>query len=418
MTGISYRTTAQDPGSRALEVTVDADRLQAAENEAVREYARRARLPGFRKGHTPEPVIRRRFDSEIRQRVIETALRESWTTILKDADLKPTADPQVRNVSWEAGKPLTFELLVEVRPEISLATTGGFTVSRKVEAVTDAMVDEQMQHLREERATWSPVADGHPKPGHLVSITATPIPESGEPKPGQPHDVVLGQNQALPELEDRIMQLAPGETIDSEVRFPEDHPDAERRGKTQRVRVTLHGIKEQILPPLDDALARELGDFDTVDALRDKVTEDLVRNANRDADDAVRGELIRQIADANQVPAPPSLVHRLFHSYAESYRIPADQFESFAKSFQPVVEAQVRRELILDALATAQNLRATEADVDARVATLAAARGVEPGKLYTSLQQNNRLADIERSLTEEKVFAWLLAQSTVTEDAA
>ena len=88
------------------------------------------------------------------------------------------------------------------------------------------------------------------------------------------------------------------------------------------------------------------------------------------------------------------------------------------RSFQPIAEAQVKRELILDAVATAQNLRATEADIDDRVAKLAAARGVEPGKLYASLQQNHRLGELEHSITEEKVFAWLLQQSTVTEDAA
>ena len=146
--------------------------------------------------------------------------------------------------------------------------------------------------------------------------------------------------------------------------------------------------------------------------------EDLESEARRRADDEVKAELLRKIAEANSVPAPHSMVHRLLHAYAESYRMEPAQFETFAQSFQPVAEAQVKRELILDAVATAQNLRATEADIDARVASLAEARGVEPGKLYASLQQNKRLGELEHSITEEKVFGWLLQQSTVTEDAA
>ena len=118
MTGISYQTTAEDVASKSLQVTVDVDRLEATERRAVREYARKARLPGFRKGHAPEPVVRRRFETEIRRFVLEDALRESWDTILKETELKPTGDPQIRNVSFEAGKPLTFEVLIEVRPEI------------------------------------------------------------------------------------------------------------------------------------------------------------------------------------------------------------------------------------------------------------------------------------------------------------
>ena len=125
-----------------------------------------------------------------------------------------------------------------------------------------------------------------------------------------------------------------------------------------------------------------------------------------------------KIADANQVPAPHSMVHRLIHAYAESYRIPPEQFGTFEQSFAAVAEAQVKRELILDAVASAQNLRATEGDVDERIAGLAAARGIEPGKLYASLQQNKRIGEIEHSITEDKVFAWLLQQSTVTEGAA
>jgi FKBP-type peptidyl-prolyl cis-trans isomerase (trigger factor) len=111
-------------------------------------------------------------------------------------------------------------------------------------------------------------------------------------------------------------------------------------------------------------------------------------------------------------------VHRLMHAYAESYRIPAEQFATFEQSFEPIAAAQVRRELVLDAVAAAQKLRASEADLDERVASLAAARGMEPGKLYATLQEQKRLGELEHSITEEKVVQWLLSQSTVTEEAA
>ena len=115
---------------------------------------------------------------------------------------------------------------------------------------------------------------------------------------------------------------------------------------------------------------------------------------------------------------PRSLVRRLLGAYAEAYKVESGQIEAFTASFTPVAEAQVRRELVLDAVASAQNLQATEADVDARVAQLASARGVEPGTLYASLQQAKRLGELERTLTEEKTFTWLLEQSTVTEGTA
>ena len=418
MTGITYQTTSEDVASRSMQVTVDPERLEATERRAVREYARKVRLPGFRKGHAPEPVVRRRFETEIRRFVLEEALRESWDAILKETDLKPVADPQIRNVTFESGKPLTFEMLIEVRPQITLTKTGGFALTRKVPTITDEMVRDQLQQLREQRGSWSPLADVRPKPGNLVSVTVTTLEEGVEPVPGQPHDLVLGQGQAIPELEERIMELAPGGAVDAEVRFPEDHADENRRGKTRKVRIALHEVKEQLLPDLDDALARELGDFDSLANLEARVRDDLAAEAKRRAEDELTGELLRNIGEANAVPAPTSMVHRLLHAYAESYRVEEAQFETFAKSFQPIAETQVKRELILDAVAAAQNLRATEGDIDQRVASLAASRGVEPAKLYASLQQNRRLGELEHSITEEKVFAWLLQQSTVTEAAA
>ena len=418
MTGITYQTTSEDVASKSLQVTVDPERLEATERRAVREYANKARLPGFRKGHAPEPVVRRRFESEIRRFVLEESLRESWDAILKDSELKPTSDPQIRNVSFEIGKPLTFEMHVEVRPQITLATTGGFTLARKVTTVTEDMVRNQLQELREQRGTWTPLTGVRAKPGNLVTVTVTTLEDGVEPTPGQPHDLVLGQGQAIPELEEQVMALAPGETTDAEVRFPEDHADESRRGKTRKVRITVHEVKEQVLPDLDDALARELGDFDSLASLTARVREDLESDARRRSDDELNGELLRQIGEANSVPAPPSMVHRLLHAYAESYRVEAAQFETFAKSFESIAQAQVKRELILEAVATAQNLRATEGDLDDRVAKLAASRGIEPGKLYASLQQAKRLGELEHTITEEKVFGWLLQQSTVTEGAA
>ena len=211
------------------------------------------------------------------------------------------------------------------------------------------------------------------------------------------------------------MTLLPGEQADAEVKFPEDHPDESRRGQSRRVRVTLHDVKRQDLPLLDDAFAREVGDFENLGALRAAIRQDLEREATREADAAVRQTLVQQIVEANNVQAPESLVHRLMHNYAEMYRVPQEQLEQFEQQFHQVAEAQVRRDLVLDAVVEANTLRATEAELDARVAELAASRGVPAGQLYGNLQKANRLPELERGITEEKAFAWLLQQSTIDE---
>jgi trigger factor len=414
MEAITVTKTAEDAASKALRVTVPVERVREAEDKAVRQYAKRARLPGFRQGKAPEAVVRRRFSNEIRQWVIEEVIREGWEEAKTSESLRPIADPSVRNLKFEEGQPVEFELLVEIRPEPKLERLGGFSLTRTTTPVSDTMVTEQLGRLREQRASWLPVEGEKPAPGQMVRVEVAPI-EPGEAKEAQPYSLVLGDGQAIPELEEKIMTLRPGETIDTDVRFPEDHADPERRGKLRSVRVTLHEVKRQELPPLDDAFAKEVGDFETLDALRAAVRADLSAAAQRDADAAVREQLVEQLISANGIEAPPSMVDRMLHGLLHAYEVPHEKAEAFYQEFRPIAIAQVRRELVLGTVAEREALKATETELDTRVARIAEQRGSTPAQVYASLEQAKRLPELERSITEEKVFAWLLSQSTVTE---
>jgi trigger factor len=414
MSQITVEKTAEDSASKSLRVTVPVDRVREAEAKAVRFYSSRARLPGFRPGKAPEAVVRKRFGDAIRQSVLEEVIRESWETAKTAESLKPVTDPSIQNLKFEEGSPIEFDLLVQVQPELRLERVGGFRLERRQAAVTDEAVAEQLARIQEQKAAWIPEGDVQPSPGQMVRVEVAPM-EEGQPGASQPYDLVLGQNQAIPDLEERIMALRPGQSAESEVRFPDDHPDESRRGQARQVKVTLHEVKRQELPPLDDAFAREVGDFESLDALRAAIREDLEREAARDADGQVRQALIAQLVEANRVEAPESLVHRLMHGYAEMYKVPHEQLPQFEQQFHEIAAAQVRRDLVLDAVVEANGLRATEAELDQRVGELAAARGIPAGQLYGNLQKANRLAELERAITEEKAFAWLLQQSTIDE---
>jgi trigger factor len=414
MSTITVTKTSEDAASKNLRVTIPVERVEEATSKAVRQYAKRARLPGFRQGKAPEAVVRRRFSNEIRQWVIEEVIREGWEEAKTAESLKPISDPSIRNLKFEEGQPVEFELLVEVRPELTLGRLGGFSLTRTVPPVTEAMVTEQLGRLREQRATWLPVEGAKPAPGEMVRVEVAPI-EEGEVKEAQPYTMVLGDGQALPALEEKIMTLLPGQTIDTEVRFPDDHPEESRRGTSRTVRLTLHEVKRQELPALDDALAREVGDFETLDALKDAVRADLTTAAAREADASVREQLVQQLIEANRIEAPASMVDRMLHSLLHAYEVGHDKAEQFNAEFRPVAAAQVRRELLLSAVAEQQGLKATEAEVDARIARIAEQRKATPAQIYSSLEQAKRLPELTRSITEEKVFDFLLSQSTVTE---
>src|SRR2546428_4320301 len=328
MADIQVKKTGEEPGAASLAVTVPPEHVREAEARATADYQRRARLPGFRRGKAPAAIVKKQFADDIRQQALQELIRESWTVALEQEKLKPIADPHVHNLKWEVGggAPVTFEFHVEVKPDIKLERLANFRLTRTVPKVTDEMVAAQLNELRGQRAPWLPVTGEKPKPRDLVQGTIA-TREGAQVKDPQPYQLVLGEGRAIPELEERIMGLLPGETIDTIVRFPDDFADEAKRGQTRDIRVTLHEVKRQQLAELDDAFAREVGDFDSLKALRRAAREDLEQEAAREADARVRGELVEQIR--------------------------------------------------------------------------------------ASLEKAKRLRDVERSLTEEKVFTFLLSQSTV-----
>jgi trigger factor len=417
MAEITITTTTGDAASKALRVTVPVERVQAAETKAVREYGKQVKLPGFRKGRVPEGVVRKRFAPAIRQWVIEEVIREGWEQARETEGLHPISDPQVRNVKYDDGEPVEFELLVEVRPELTLDRVGGFTVARVVAPVTNEAVAEQLEQLRESKAAWIPVDGTKPAPGNMVRVQVASLDE-GEAAEPQDYSIVIGQGQAVPALEERIMELEPGQTAETDIVFPDDHSDPAKRGTSRRVRVTVLDVKRQELPPLDDGFAKEIGDFENLDALHAAVRGDLEKGAEREADAAVREKLLEQVVEANGIEAPPSLVQRTLHAYLHAYNVPEARQEQFHTEFRPIAVSQVKRELVLGTLAEREKLFATEAELDERVARIAKSRNAPIGEIYASLQKAKRLPEIERSITEDKVFDYLIRQSTVEEKSS
>jgi len=412
MPEILVKKTRAEPGEASLEVSIPPENVRAAEDRATKFYQQRARLPGFRQGKAPAAVVRKKFADDIRQETLRELVQESWRVAQKQEELKPIADPHIHNLKWEEGSPVTFEFHVELKPELKLERLGNFRLTRTVNAVTEAQVDTQITALREQRAPWTPVAGEKPKPKDLVDVIIA-TRENGEEKDPQPFQFVLGEGRAIPDVEERIMSLVPGESVEATVRFPDDFAEEAKRGQTREVKISLREVKRQELAALDDAFAREIGDFESVDALRKAVTEDLRKEAEREADARVRGELVQQIIDANNVVAPRPLVERVLGMYAQAYEIPEERFPQFAQEFHTVAESQVKRDLVLDTVVDAQKLHATEAELDERIQQLAERRGMKAGELYASLEKAKRLRDVVRSITEEKVFTYLLSQSTV-----
>lgn len=397
---------------RRLAVTVPADDVRSAEDRAARRYATQVRLPGFRPGKAPAAMVRKKFADAIRQEAIESLVQEAFKTVLERDKLDLATQPHIHDLHFHEGEPLTFEMHLEVRPTIELPRTTGFKVKRAEKPVTAELVAEQIETIRDQRAAWTPVPE-RAKTGDMVTVMLATADESGTIPDGKEYRIVIGSGQAIAGVESLITETDPGTTKEAPVSWPEDFPDEAQRGKTKMVRVQLMDVKRKELPDLNDAFAKEVGEFESLDALRAAVREDLAKHATRDADAEVRQKLMDDIVSANPFDVPPSWVHDLVKAYGDMYQIPEDEKEKFAGEFRPVAERQVRRDLVIETIAAREKLVATEADIDARVAEVAAKRGAEPGAIYASLQKAGRIKEIERSVTEDNVFGWLLAHNEV-----
>src|SRR6266478_1395573 len=327
---IEFTSRESEGVERHIQVSVPAEAVKDAEDKAARRYASTVRLPGFRPGKAPATVVRKKFGE-----------KES---------IKVAAQPHVHDLKFEEGKPLTFELHLEVRPTIELARTNGFRIQREAATVTDEQLNEQLEQIRDEKATWAPITE-KPKPGDMVNVqiaTGVAGTDAGE---GKSYPLVLGAGQAIPGIEELVMEAAPGETVERPVKWPDDFPDEAQRGQTKTVRITLNEVKRKSAPPLDDALAREVGDFESLDALRKAVRTDMERHAEHEVEAGVRQQLIDQIIAANAFDVPKSWVQQFIENYAEAYKVPSDEREQFSGEFRSMAERQIRRDLVIETIA-------------------------------------------------------------------
>ncbi len=413
---IEFTPRASEGVERHIQVSVPVETVKDAEDKAARRYASTVRLPGFRPGKAPATVVRKKFGDAIRQEALESLVREAYEEFVERESIKVAAQPHVHDLKFEEGKPLTFELHLELRPTIELARTNGFRIERPALNVTEQQLNEQLEQIRDEKATWTPVSE-KPLPGDMVNVQIATSSTDSETGEGKSYPIVLGVGQAIPGIEELIMSAAPGETVERPVKWPEDFPDETQRGQTKTVRITLNEVKRKSAPPLDDAFAREVGDFESLDALKQTVRSDLERHAGHEIEAGVRQQLVDQIVSANAFDVPRSWVQQFVENYAEAYKIPAEQREQFAGEFRSMAERQIRRDLVIETIAEKEGLTATEKDLDDRIAAQAVKRGATPGQIFAQLEKSGRLKEMERSITEDKVLKWLLDRNDVLTNA-
>lgn len=412
----SLQVTMESPAAwaRKLRITVPADEVDRQRRQAAARLAQKVRLPGFRKGRVPASLIEKRFGPAVEQETLERIMGEAYRQVLRREGLQPITDGAIGNVQYEAGADLTFDVGFEVRPDVELERIGGFVVKRPATEVDEDQVDRVLERLRDENTQWRPFEDGQPGPGDLVIVEITPLDDAAGPdRKSRRYELVLGEDQVVQAIEDVIVTMTPGEEKDVTVSLPENADDPASPGKPHALHLRLVEAKHPEKPPLDDAFARSLGDFEDLDTLRARVREDLQKEAEREAERALRGQLLDRITEANPFEVPESMIRQYLEQMLPSREGEEQQLAEMRERLRDVAAQAIRRMLVVERIAAMESLTVSEAELDERIAGMAERAGRDAAELKSALRRNQRLPELVHEMTEDKVLEYLKSLSTI-----
>jgi trigger factor len=405
------------PCRKELRIEVPGPAVDAETERVVADYRKRVRLPGFRPGKVPTGVVRQRFQEDIDQEVVERLVPRYWRQAEAEAGLEPITQPELAGVEdHEPGEPLVFRARVEVRPEIELGDLSGFELPDPPAEPTDEEVDAALEELRRQAGDWVPVE----RPAGQGDLVAVEIDETteGEGKKAEPAtiEVEVGSPRVWEELSVALSGLSEGQKGEF-TRMDEE----EGRVRERTFRFQVRGVKERELPELDDELAQEIGEFESVEALTQAVRQRLAHQKSHDRHHAREKALLDQLRERHPLTLPEGLVdaeaQKLTQEYAESLARQGVDLEktqidwrAVAEQAMPAAEKRVHARLLLDAVARERGIQVPAEELEATLAGLAKEQGVQTGQLRRALDQDGRLAQLRAQLLRAKTIASLLGE--------
>ena len=379
-------TTTPGPNSTVvLEVELPPERLDRAIDGAVRLLARRARVPGFRPGKAPRPVLERHLGpGAVVDEAVEHLVEDAYREAILESGLLPLTNPDVEVITAEEGKPLVFKATVQVRPDVILGDYKQFTFSPEIDTIDDARVDQVLEELRDQNATLTAVEGRGAKDGDYAVISFVGsrdgVPFEGGSSERMP--LILGQERLIPGFEANLIGLEVGGSTEFDITFPDDYPETELAGAQAHFAVELRELREKVLPDLDEDFVGTLGEFADVDALRADIKSRLERNALDRARHGFADRIIDYAVANATLELPVVLVDQEVEVMHDEFRASLARQgiteEAYLKAldktdtdlhadFRPGAEKRVRTLLVLSKVADTEGATVAEAEVEAEI---------------------------------------------------
>ncbi|MGI8649678.1 MAG: trigger factor [Rubrobacter sp.] len=417
-----------------LEVEVPAEKVREGVEAKVRELRKQVRVPGFRPGKAPRRMIENHVGRDyIYMEALQGSLPNWYSEAVVDADIRPIDRPEINfDDGLDEKEGFKFSATVEVRPSATLGEYKGVEAPKRETSVEEEQVEQSMTELRDQFATLAAVEDRAAKEGDFAVIDFKgELMTGGELPGGDAEDFMLeiGQGKLLKDFEDNLVGMNADERKQFAVTFPMDYQEESLRGQSVLFRVHLKEIKEKDLPELDDDFAMEASEFETLEELKGAMREQFQSRIDQQIEGEFRNAVLEVVAGNAEVEVPAVMVSdkanemvRSFERNMEQRGIKAEQYyqiagmsrEDFLTQVRPDAEDTVKKELVLEAIAGAENLKADPHDVEHEIHHVAEETGRSDEDITAMMQGNGTYTLLEEELARAKALEFLSEHATAT----
>ena len=407
-----------------LKVEIPSEVVDAEIARVAKSYSHQARIPGFRPGKAPARVVKQRFKEQILHDVVHDLVPRAVDDALRSHGMDPVDTPDVRDVSIEEGQALTFTASFDMLPRFEIGDYSTISLQRPTTRVEEEAVDRAIERLRSRAARFEPEEGRGVVEGDIVTLDLERKEPTGAADKHADVTVELGAKANPPDFDANLLGLEVGATKSFTSHYPADYPVGELASSDVSYTVTLKGIKRRVLPDLDDEFAKDLGEFETLDALRVQVRRDLEHEAHHAAERAVRSGLMKQLASRVPFEVPSSLVereldrrveefaHRLIDQQVDPRQANID-WDAFRESQRAAARDAVAGALALDEVARRERLAVDEQEVEQELARYAERTGRTPAAVRAALEKEGGLSRVHGGLRREKSIDFLMARAKI-----
>ena len=412
---------------KQLVVEIPSTVVDAEIDRIARDYSKAARIPGFRPGKVPAKVVRQRFRDQILHDVVHDLIPRAVDDALRERGMEPVDTPDIKDVLVEEGQPLKFTANFETVPAFDPGDYSALKLRRPPAVVEEEAVAQALEQLRLRAARYEPVE------GREVEASDTVVVDLVRESSNEPDDthenvsIEIGATANPPGFDEQVIGMAIGEQKRFPVDYPADYSVKELAGTILHYRVTVKELKKRVVPALDDEFAKDLGDFEALDALRQRVRADLQAEADRNAERDVRTDLLRQLAARVTFDVPDALIERELERRIEEFvrrlveqgvdpRQAGIDWQRFRDNQRDSARETVASAIVLDEIARREQLAVESGEVDAEIEKYAAAMNRPAGAVRGRLEKEGRISSLYTSLRREKAVDFLRSRATIAEE--